>query len=86
MSGTDLAQFLKGLNSSDIEAIEIISNPGAKYDAEGSAGIINIRLKKDKKMGTNGSLNIGLYQGITPKADASISFNHRDKKINFFYN
>ena len=84
MSGDDLAQFLKGLNSADIEAIEIISNPGAKYDAEGNAGIINIRLKKDKKMGTNGSLNLGLYQGITPKADASISFNNRGTKLNIF--
>ncbi len=84
MSGTDLAQFLKGLNSADIEAIEIISNPGAKYDAEGSAGIINIRLKKDRKMGTNGSFNIGLYQGITTKGDASISLNHRGKKLNIF--
>ncbi|MBL7817685.1 MAG: TonB-dependent receptor [Saprospiraceae bacterium] len=84
MSGQDLAQFLKGLNSSDIEAIEIISNPGAKYDAEGNAGIINIRLKKDKKLGTNGSVSIGLSQGITPKGDASFSFNHRDKKVNVF--
>lgn len=84
MSGQDLAQFLKGLNAADIEAIEIISNPGAKYDAEGNAGVINIRLKKDKKLGTNGSINIGLYQGITPKGDASVSFNHRDKKVNVF--
>lgn len=84
MSGQDLAQFLKGLNAADIEAIEIISNPGAKYDAEGNAGIINIRLKKDKKMGTNGSISIGLSQGITPKGDGAFSINHRDKKINVF--
>ena len=84
MSGQDLAQFLKGLNSADIETIEIISNPGAKYDAEGNAGIINIRLKKDKKLGTNGSITLGLSQGITPKADASVSLNYRDKKVNIF--
>ncbi len=84
MSGQDLAQFLKGLNAADIETIEIISNPGAKYDAEGNAGIINIRLKKDKKLGTNGSVNVGLSQGLTPKGDASVSLNHRDKKVNVF--
>jgi hypothetical protein len=84
MSGTDLAQFLKGLNSADIETIEIISNPGAKYEAEGNAGIINIRLKKDKKLGTNGSISLGLSQGITPKGDASVSLNYRDKKVNVF--
>jgi iron complex outermembrane recepter protein len=84
MSGQDLAQFLKSLNANDIEAIEIIANPSAKFDAEGNAGVINIRLKRDKKLGTNGSVNIGLYQGITPKGDASVSFNHRDKKFNVF--
>lgn len=84
MTGQDLAQFLKGLNANDLETIEIISNPGAKYDAEGNAGIINLRLKKDKKLGTNGSVNVGFYQGITTKGDASFSINHRDKKVNVF--
>lgn len=84
MTGQDLAQFLKGLNSNDLETIEIISNPSAKYDAEGNAGIINLRLKKDKKLGTNGSVSVGLSQGITPKGDVSITLNHRDKKFNVF--
>lgn len=84
MNGQDLAQFLKSLNANDLENIEIISNPGARYDAEGNAGIINLRLKKDQRLGTNGSFNVGLYQGITPKGDASINFNHRDRKINVF--
>lgn len=84
MTGQDLAQFLRSLTSNDIEAIEIIATPGAKYDAEGNAGIINLRLKKDKRLGTNGMLNLGLYQGITPKGDASVSLNHRDRKVNLF--
>ncbi len=84
MTGQDLAQFLKSLNASDLEAIEIIATPGAKYDAEGNAGIINLRLKKDKKLGTNGSVSLGFYQGITSKGDASISINHRDRKVNVF--
>jgi iron complex outermembrane recepter protein len=53
----DLAAYLKSINSNDIEAIEMISNPSAKYDASGNAGIINLRLKKNKKFGTNGSVN-----------------------------
>jgi iron complex outermembrane recepter protein len=84
MSAQVLAQLLKSINSNDVEAIEIISNPGARYDAEGTGGLINIRLKKDKKLGTNGSASAGFYYGITPKADASFSFNNRNKKTNLF--
>lgn len=86
MSGRDLAAFLKGLNSADIEAIEVISNPGARFDAEGNAGIINIRLKKNKKLGTNGNISLGASQGITPKADAALSLNYRGAKWNLFSN
>jgi len=82
----DLAAYLKSINSNDIEAIEMISNPSAKYDASGNAGIINIRLKKNKKFGTNGSVNAGLVQGVTPKGNGSVNLNYRDKKINVFGN
>ena len=86
MSGRDLSAFLKGLNSSDIEAIEIISNPGARFDAAGNAGIVNIRLKKNKKLGTNGNISIGVAQGITPKTDEALSLNYRGAKWNLFSN
>ena len=82
----DLAAYLKSINSNDIEAIEMISNPSAKYDASGNAGIVNIRLKKNKKFGTNGSTNLGFVQGYTPKGNGSINLNYRDKKINLFGN
>jgi iron complex outermembrane recepter protein len=82
----DLAAYLKSINSNDIEAIEMISNPSAKYDASGNAGIVNIRLKKNKKFGTNGSANLGFVQGFTPKGNGSINLNYRDKKINIFGN
>jgi len=82
----DLAAYLKSINSSDMEAIEMISNPSAKYDASGNAGIINIRLKKNKKFGTNGSVNLGLVQGVTPKGNGSVNLNYRDKKVNLFSN
>jgi len=82
----DLAAYLKSITSNDVEAIEMISNPSAKYDASGNAGIINIRLKKNKKFGTNGSVNLGYVQGVTPKGNGSVNLNYRDKKINIFGN
>lgn len=82
----DLAAYLKSINSNDVESIEIISNPSAKYDASGNAGIVNIKLKKNKKFGTNGSANLGLVQGVTPKGNGSVALNYRDKKINLFSN
>ncbi|TDH23224.1 TonB-dependent receptor [Segetibacter sp. 3557_3] len=82
----DLAAYLRSINSNDIEAIEMISNPSAKYDASGNAGIVNIRLKKNKKYGTNGSVNAGLVQGVTPKGNGSFNLNYRDKLVNLFGN
>jgi iron complex outermembrane receptor protein len=86
LSSKDLADYLKGINSNDVEAIEMISNPSAKYDASGNAGIINIRLKKNKKFGTNGTVSAGLVQGVTPKGNGSVNLNYRDKKVNLFSN
>ncbi|NBA86486.1 TonB-dependent receptor [Emticicia sp. CRIBPO] len=93
LSGRDLASVLKSMQSSDIEAIEIITNPSAKYDAAGNVGIINIRLKKNKKLGTNGNINLNPYAGMLmiepyrkfePKIDVSGSLNYRNKKWNLF--
>jgi iron complex outermembrane recepter protein len=86
LSGTDLANQLKSMQSAQIEAIEIITNPSAKYDAAGNAGIINIRLKKNKAFGTNGSMNAGYNIGVYPKYNGGISFNHRNKGLNVFGN
>ncbi|NCT93419.1 MAG: TonB-dependent receptor [Chitinophagaceae bacterium] len=86
LGSQDLAAYLKSINSNDIEAIEMISNPSARYDASGNAGIINIKLKKNKRFGTNGSLTAGLVQGVTPKGNGSLSLNYRDKKVNLFSN
>ncbi len=84
LSGSDLANFLKSTQSAQIEAIEIITNPSAKYEAAGNAGIINIRLKKNKAFGTNGSVNLGYTQGVYDKYNGGINLNHRNKSINVF--
>ncbi len=84
MSGDELANYLRGLPSSSIDHIEIITNPSAKYDAAGNAGIIDIRLKKNTHDGTNGSITANYNQGKYPKAGAGITLNHRDGKFNLF--
>jgi hypothetical protein len=86
MSGTDLANYLRGLPSGAIERIDIITNPSAKYDASGNAGIIDIRMKKDQRLGANGTFTAGYGQGVYPKANAGTTFNYRNKKINLFGN
>jgi hypothetical protein len=86
LDGKDLAALLKGTQASDISNIEIISNPSAKYDAAGNAGIINIRLKKNKAMGTNGNFGLEGIYGETLKGGANLSLNHRGKKFNAFGN
>lgn len=84
LSGLELANYLKTLQSSQIEAIELITNPSAKYDAAGNAGIINIRLIRNKSLGTNGSVNTGLNIAKTAKYNTGFSLNYRNKHINIF--
>jgi hypothetical protein len=84
LQGNDLNQYLKSLQASDIEAIEIITQPSARFDASGNAGIINIKLKKDKRFGTNGSVSLGYGYGHYGKINGALSFNHRTRKTNLF--
>ncbi|MFL5773914.1 MAG: outer membrane beta-barrel protein [Flavisolibacter sp.] len=86
MAGADLANYLRGLPSNAIERIDIITNPSAKYDAAGNSGIIDIRMKKDQRLGANGTFTAGYGQGIYPKASSGITFNYRNKKVNVFGN
>lgn len=86
LTGTDLANFLHSLQSAQIESIEIITNPSAKYEAAGNAGIINIRLKKNKSYGTNGSVSGGYTQGVYDKWNGTLNLNHRNKNVNVFGN
>lgn len=84
MTGADLANYLKGLPSSALERIDIITNPSAKYDAAGNSGIIDIRMKKDQRLGLNGTFTAGYGQGVYPKANTGATFNYRNKKVNLF--
>lgn len=79
-----VVQMLGGMASGNIEKIELITNPSAKYDAEGDAGMINIVLKKNKNFGTNGSYSLSGGYGFTPKATAALNLNHRTDKLSLF--
>ncbi len=86
MTGAELANYLKGLPSAAIERIDLITNPSSKYDAAGNSGIIDIRMKKDQRFGSNGTFTVGYGQGVYPKTNAGTTFNYRNKKINIFGN
>lgn len=86
LSGADLANMLKGMQSSQLEQIEIMTNPPAKYDAAGNAGIINLKTKKNKTKGFNGSVSAGAGQGKYFKTNESFSLNYRNGKVNLFSN
>ncbi|MCC3156967.1 TonB-dependent receptor [Hymenobacter sp. 15J16-1T3B] len=84
MTGSELADYLRALPADQVKNIELITNPPAKYDAQGGAGIIAINLKKDQKLGTNGSVNASYGQGRYGKYTAGLSLNHRQQKLNLF--
>jgi|APTNR8051073442_1049403.scaffolds.fasta_scaffold02800_2 outer membrane receptor protein involved in Fe transport len=84
LSMSDLADFLRNIQASEIEAVEIITSPSARYEAEGNAGIINIRMKKNRSLGTNGNLDLGYNVGIHSNYNGSVGLNHRNKKVNVF--
>lgn len=86
LSGDQLASLLKNMPSSAIDQIEIMTNPSAKYDAAGNSGIINIKTKKNKMHGINGSVSASLMQSYYAKTNNSFNINYRTGKVNLFAN
>jgi hypothetical protein len=86
LSGDEISRLLETMPSSNIETIEIITNPSAKYDAEGNSGIINIVLKKNENLGTNGNLSTTLRQGINTSHFHNLGLNNRSEKLNIYGN
>jgi len=84
LSGDDLSNYLKNIRAEEIDNIEIISNPGARFDAEGSGGVINIILRRDKSLGANANLNLGYNVGERMSYNGNLSGNYRNKKMNAF--
>ncbi len=84
LSGADLAGMLRSMSASQLEQIEIMTNPPAKYDAAGNSGVINIKTKKNKQFGYNGSLTTGYTQGRYARFNEGVNFNYRNSKVNLF--
>jgi len=82
LSGTDLANLLENMSAENIEDLEIISNPGAKYEAEGNAGIININLRRNVASGFNGSLSSTFTQGVYNRNNQNFVLNYGGEKLN----
>lgn len=86
LGGEDLANFLKNMPSANLDQIEIMTNPPAKFDASGNSGVINIKTKKTRTVGYNGSVTASYGQGVLPKSNLSTNLNFRENKLNFFGN
>lgn len=90
LSGKDLEAYLNGIEATSLDKIELISNPSAKYDAEGSGGIIDLKIKKNRLSGFNGSIRAGHDGKIFNKkyyhyTNASVNLNYRSKISNTFF-
>jgi len=86
LSGAELANMLGNMNSSQVDKIELITNPSAKYDAAGNAGIINIKTKKTKQKGFNGNATLTAGHGRYYKNNNNLLLNYRNGNYNLFFN
>lgn len=84
LSGPELTNMLRNMSSNQLDQIEIMTNPSAKYDASGRSGIINIKTKKNKQKGFNGSASTAYSQGIYSRTSNSLNLNYKNGKINLF--
>jgi iron complex outermembrane recepter protein len=84
LTPAQLATLLRSTDGTTIQSIEIITNPSAKYDAAGNSGIINIKLKKNKQSGTNGSITVGAGAGKFGRDNSSLNLNHKEGNLNIF--
>lgn len=84
LSQQELITLLRNTPSDNIEKIELITNPSAKYDAAGNSGIINIKMKRNKSYGTNGNVNLGAAYARYGRSSATATINHRAGKISTF--
>ena len=84
MSIAQVMTLLQGMSADDIEKIELLTTPPSKYDAEGSAGLINIVLKKNRKTGTNGNFSLTAGYGWREKGTASFNLAHNTARSNLY--
>ena len=86
MDAAQLSSMLGGMSAAQLSQVEIMDQPSARYDAAGNAGIINIKTKKEKQKGFNGSITTAYGQGFYPKNNNSLQLNYRSGRFNYFAN
>lgn len=86
LSGPELANLLRSMNANQLDQIEIMTNPPARFDASGNSGVINIKTKKNRQFGYNGSLTTGFTYGRFARFNEGGTFNYRNGKFNVFTN
>ena len=86
LSGKDLANYLRNMPANQLDQVEIMTQPSAKYDASGNSGIINIKTKKSKANGFNGTFSSSAIFANYFKNTNNITFNWRKNKLNIFGN
>jgi hypothetical protein len=84
LAGPELAEYLRALPAEQLQSLELITNPPASYDAQGGAGVIAINLKKDQRLGTNGSVNGSYGYSEQGKFTGGLALNHRRKNLNIY--
>ncbi|CAN5917605.1 outer membrane beta-barrel family protein [soil metagenome] len=84
LAGDQLQSYLQGISAADVTQIQIISNPSAKYDAQGSGGILNIITRKGSQQGFNGAVRAGFGQAFYSKYNGGFNFNYAKEKFNVY--
>ena len=84
LSGNDLSNYLNSLRAEDIKSVEIIAHPPAEYDAQGTGGLINIVLKKNRNTGVNGSVYANYMQGKYAGTSDGVNINYKKNKISLY--
>jgi len=86
LSGADLANLLRNTPSGQLDQIEIMSQPSAKFDASGNSGVINIKTKRNTQKGFNGSISSTYTQGFYARSSNSFNISSRKNKVSVFAN
>jgi len=83
-SEDQLADYLKSLSANEVAQMELITQPSAKYEASGTAGIIDIKLKKNRRAGINGTADVEYGQGFYPVEYGALRLNYHKDKLNLY--
>lgn len=84
LTGDDLTAYLRSLDATQVDKIDIITSPGARYEAEGNAGIIDIRLRKLKDVGSNTMISLNASRGLETQSNINVNTNYRNGNWNLF--